>query len=667
MKKQFVLRMAAFLLAMLMMLAVFAGCKTKKDDGDDEDVDTSPQAVLRNSLVSFVTDLAERDELKSLVNMYKNGSLKIEAEADLKEMMSATGGNAMEGDIAAGGKIYFGDKSLFLENIYADIYVPDEELDFDIEGDAYLSRDYFYLSNESVLGGTVGIIRGEMKSALESSALLEAFDSETIEILSIVMELYDGEEIDDAVDEATELIERYVEVVLDSIEKNAKYTEETKNVTVGGETVESRVITMTVDEKAVVGILNDLYDTVQNDKELRSLIVKYGDRVEEFSGMSGKEVEQAFDEILSTLGGYLETLDEDIPKGAIVVEVTTPKNASTLRKLVVSGREGDEDLITFVTLDAGAEGAKTSDCIELNIMDETVITYKVQKNDSNGYKSSLDVQYMATEWDENTGASHSYLDTMTVFTVDVDKKEETFEISIPDAGFTLGGTFKTSGDTTTIVFNSISMRGETLNRGFELTIVIDENDKMPSVVNKNDVTNIFDLTKGNWVDIGDRFEKVFGDIFAGKQDEPLYYVPAGYQVYDDGYVRFAYPEDWYQTSVSGTTVLVNPNGVGNNITLAYEAATDAYANMTTESFKTTMQPSLEASGMKISDAYVDHYWNNYDELTEISYTAESNGVMMDMSMLIINASDRTYIIAVTTVDYDYDTYYTVVDTLDSWY
>ena len=553
------LRIVAFLLAMLMMLAMFAGCNKDKKEEDDEDVDNTPEAAFRNSLASFATDLVAREELKPLVNMVQGGSLEIKFDMDF-EKAAASVGEKSSGNVSAGGKFYFGEKSIFLKNLYADVNLPEDEIEFDVSGDLYVSPDYIYVANESILGGTVAIIRGEMEKAFKESVFIseKVFDDETVQIISQLLKVYDGEQINEAADEVSALIERYADILMDTLEKNVKFEDETKAVTVGGESVESRVITLTIDEKSVVGILNDLYATVKDDAALRALIVKYGDELKDYIGGTGEDLAKAYDQMLAELGSQLETLEEDISQGAIIVEVATATDASTLRKLTLLVRDGDEsaETVTFMTLDAGKEGAAKSNCISLDIMEgETVITYKVTQNDENGYKAALEATMTGrsgvvlpekpnnggsinTKYDTEAftpstyAATSSYAETvtpekdaepekrtMTCFAIDVNKKANTFALSIPEAGFTVGGSFKVEDDKTTIEINSLTADGETMDKGWALTIIIDESDEMPAIVDKNAATNFFDLTKGNLVDITDRLEKEFGEFFKADDSE----------------------------------------------------------------------------------------------------------------------------------------------------
>ena len=514
MKKQSLLRIAALLMAMLMVLAAFAGCRSKNKKSEDDDVDTSAQAVFRNALAGFVSDLGQRDEFRPFVNALKGGSMEFRSELDIGEMNAIFGGNS-DGTVTAGGKIYFGDKQILLKDYFTNANIPTDDISFSVSGDVYLSPDYMYASNDNILGGTIGIVRGEMKKAFENASWKNELDSEYVDMIAKLLEFYDGNEIDDAAADVKGLVERYVKVFWDALEDNAKYEEVTQDVMVAGEFVESRVITMTFDEKSVVGFCKDLYNAVKNDSELRALVVKYGDMLSEYTGATGSEIGSYYDELLNELGNELENMDEYMTPGAFIVEVVTPTNASTLRKLSVSWRDGDASAAaeTYLTLDLGKDGIKTTNYIKLNIMDEMALVYEITVNDANTYKSSMKL----------ISTYSSGKDTMTAFTVDWNKSSGDFTLDIPEVEFVMGGNIKTAGDTTTIVINKIGYENEVINKGFNYTIIVDENDPMPSVVNKNNVTNVLTLTIDELEAIVDRAEEVFKDVFGSNAEEALPY------------------------------------------------------------------------------------------------------------------------------------------------
>lgn len=495
MKKQTTLRIAALLMAMLMVLAAFAGCKSKKDKDDDDDVDNSAAAVFRNALTGFVADLQQREELRPLFAMTNGGSMEIQTNVDVGKMAEAFGEVGYTGSVEFGGKTYFGNKALFLKNLYVDIDLPTENIDFAINGDFYMDSDYMYLSNDSVLGGSIGLIRGEMKKAFQNSVFVTEglVDSESAAILTELFGVLDGDAPDEVSKELQALLDRYVKVIFDAIENNATYTE--LNVD------DERTITLTIDEKAVIGILTDLLNTVKNDRELRDLIVEYSDMLSDYTGMSGAELGVQFDNLLAQLEAMIPELENEMEPGAIVIAVVTPTNASTLRKLTVSVRYSEGDTVgiqNVLTLDLGAEGIKNTNRISLNIAGEVTLTYEITKNDADAYKAALVASVDG--------------DTMTAFTVEHNRKTNAFTFKIPEVDFALGGSLKVEGDVTTLVINSISYEGEKIDKGYSFTVIIDENDPMPKVLNKNEVTNLFKLDKAEFKDIMDRAENVFADI-----------------------------------------------------------------------------------------------------------------------------------------------------------
>lgn len=139
-------------------------------------------------------------------------------------------------------------------------------------------------------------------------------------------------------------------------------------------------------------------------------------------------------------------------------------------------------------------------------------------------------------------------------------------------------------------------------------------------------------------------------------------IPEGYKAYDNGSLSFAYPEDWNANSGSVVT-LVNPTGIGNNITVVQEAKTDMYDDLTAESFGTMMQPTYEAMGMKVSDVQVEKKTTNGLDVVQITYNAKLAGVSMSQTAFITTIGDSTYTVTVTETTADDVLVSTVFETL----
>lgn len=127
-------------------------------------------------------------------------------------------------------------------------------------------------------------------------------------------------------------------------------------------------------------------------------------------------------------------------------------------------------------------------------------------------------------------------------------------------------------------------------------------------------------------------------------------IPEGYQVYENGGLSFAYPEDWTKTDGS-TVLLINPTGIGNNITVVYESKYN-HKDLTLDTFNEQMKPSYEAMGMTVSNATVEHKTSNGLDVTEINYTAKMMGVTMEQTAFITTIGDRTYTVTVTETTQD---------------
>lgn len=139
--------------------------------------------------------------------------------------------------------------------------------------------------------------------------------------------------------------------------------------------------------------------------------------------------------------------------------------------------------------------------------------------------------------------------------------------------------------------------------------------------------------------------------------------PDGYAIYNNGSIAFAYPQDWTITDGS-TVILVNPSGIGNNITVVYEAKNDFYKTMGVSDFETQMQPLFEQMGMAISNPSVEQTQNQSGiAITKITFSNTVSGVQMRQTMYISTVGDKTYTVTVTETTPDAVLVETVFNTL----
>lgn len=140
--------------------------------------------------------------------------------------------------------------------------------------------------------------------------------------------------------------------------------------------------------------------------------------------------------------------------------------------------------------------------------------------------------------------------------------------------------------------------------------------------------------------------------------------PAGYQTYNNKYISFAYPETWkYQTG--SVDVLINEDGVGTNITVAYEKYSNLYSTLTTESFnESSLKTQFTNMGMQLSNESVSQSVNKEEtKITTISYSAYYNNTNMNQTLYIVKSGSYNYVVTITEVDSYPELVQTVFDTL----
>lgn len=537
MKKQTSFKLISLLLAMLMLLATFAGCTSDAENAKkaqekttdqpfspntdpDAEEDSRPQAVVRNSLLQFAKGLSERDGIEPLVNATQKGSLELQLDFDAEEMYQALYDEVYTGeqaDLLIGGKFFFAENAFFMKDLALSISVPFENIDIDLSADLYCSHDYAYLASEEMFSGAYGIIRGEMAEKFANSALVANSDmpADVYDLFYALLCAYDEGKLNDYTEEATKILGKYLTKLGSSIEKNAKYVTENKKVMVAGEAIDSRVITVTVDEKALLAILDELYAEIEDDKELRELVIECLDYLASF--VAPEEVgnnEAIWDELLDALDEAMDEIETEMEPGAFILEIVTPKKKSVLRKLSFSV-ESDGEAEKLLALDVGKDGIKTTNRIELLMVDDVLI-YEITENSADAYKACVKV---VSNIDDSSATAE-----IPFFSIENDRKNNTFVFTgyntdPSESAIVFAGTYTVEKGRTEIIVNSITYDGETLDGGFALKLVIDEDDPITGVLRKDQVTNILDFTEADSQRITENLERIFGDLLADASPE----------------------------------------------------------------------------------------------------------------------------------------------------
>ncbi len=457
----------------------------------------NPKTVVRNSIGDIVEELAERDEIAPIISVLTQGSVTIEASTEISD----------EEEIKMGGKIYFSDKDIYLENVHV------KADGIKLDADFYLGEEYMYVTNDKILGGTYGIVYDEIVNNLKKSIF--AYDSgseyaipdeETYDQLIKMLEVYTDGKLDDIPKDIEKIYERYTKILIKAVEKHAEYESDKDEVKIGADYMRARTVTVTIDEKAVVNIIKDVYEELKDDDDLRKVIAEYADYFEGLmidfgslpeEGTEDFDIEEYYDEALDTLGDSLDELEDNIPEFKVGVKLVTPTTSSTLLKFNIYARvEGEK--FDIITVDFGKKGIKDSDCLRIEFQGAE-IKYEITENNSKEYASSLKVSY-GDGW-------------MTIFKLSVNKKEDYYRITTPAelGDITIRGTFEQKGDKTTIGLDKIKVGEETID-GFEIKITLEEKDSAPKIISKKKIKDVIKITEKDIEKIVENVEEFIAEI-----------------------------------------------------------------------------------------------------------------------------------------------------------
>lgn len=436
-----------------------------------------PKNIVGSALSGLSDDLMERQELSAIMKAMDGGSFEMAFENNgaLPDIPN---------DLSLGGKIYFSEDALMAENIYV-TYDGAKLL-----AGAYLDEDGFYVTNEDILGGTWGITRGQTQKQFENSVFYYESDSEyalpeeASVAISHILAMYDDGVDLDLCEDIEEVAERYTKEIWELICEYGDFDKETDEVRIGGERVDCRVVTLTLNDRAQKRVVRKLLQYWENDKALLKLVESYGklveDMAEDMDEAADLDVVQSYRDLIDlVMEKYDEALeDSDVELADIKVTVCTPKMSSTLLKLKIT-----YDRNEILSVDFGPEGLAESEKISVKMYDTTVV-YEITENSDELYKAALRVEYDAS------GSTYEGSNKQTVATIKVDRERETFSVTVAEQ-VKLSGTFESTKKGLTISMNKIEANETTMNPSLILTIK--HKDRMPK--REKTINSAFDINE----------------------------------------------------------------------------------------------------------------------------------------------------------------------------
>ena len=451
-----------------------------------------PKVVARNAILDTIEDFGEREEIEPILNMLEKGSLEVSAKVDTDELFLGMG------EVKASGKVYFSEKALMVEKLS----VAFDETE--IKADAYIGEDLIYVNNKNILGGSIGAIRGEMAKSFKKSFIAEEMDEETVDLITQLLKDYDNGLDQDLKKDIDKYTEQYLKVAIKALEENAEYTSKNGSVKIGGKKVNARVVTVTIDGETIAAVLESIADELDDDKSLRKTVNKYLSNYEDIlaeNGILEDDIESFYDDIVEDLEEMAEEAEDYEDK--IIVTVATPKLSSKLMQLSVATQSGKSKAQTLFTLDIGKEGIKKTNRLALTIGTDVTYEYSIKENSSNKYTSELNVK---------NGSEKE-----TLCKIAVDKSKEKFTVTADSV--VLSGKFESEKNSTKITVNKLTRDDVAVEGAFEVSITINEKDKMPKPMDSKKVKNVLKMTEDDWAQIAENAEEVFSGSAASDEAE----------------------------------------------------------------------------------------------------------------------------------------------------
>ena len=477
----------------------------------------SPENVAMRSVANFYDDFLARDEFATISKVLTGGSMEFSLSS-VKEMDDDGSYEELFEDTSFAGKFYFNEDAIMLKDF--DIKVEGTRID----GEAYFSKDQFYLQENRILKGAYGVDISKLAEELENSIFAPDSGSDyemDEEIFDNLIETLNTINDEDLEKDLTKLVETVVKDALDIVMNNAEITSKDESVRIGGKKTDVRMISIVIDDKAMEAILNDLLDYLSNCDEIYDFMDKYNDVIVSCFGdaLEGDSIEDLYDDFLNEFEEELDDIIDSLDDfEGITIKLATHKLKARLLQFEVLY---DKD--SLFLLDCGADGIKNSNKISIEVEEEKLFTYTVKENDKDQFVAEL-----------------TFEDGPTV-SIDIDKENEEYSITyeysysydsyeyVNDGynytymnytytsveKYTLKGSISQDGDITVLTIDSLTNdsyskreyeNGETKTNDYsgklviKSSITLDTKDSMPKLADYDSISAIREKDIENWIE-----------------------------------------------------------------------------------------------------------------------------------------------------------------------
>lgn len=433
----------------------------------------TPKNVTARAVAGVFQDFQKREEISPILNMLSKGSL----QASISSFK--VNGKEQFQNTQYSGKLYFSEKAIALENCI----IKNDNVN--LEGNAYISEDLIYIQEENALYDAYGLNPNHFADDLANSIF--AYDSGSYyaipdeNLYNLILDALDNANNKQMRKDAKKIVDKYVKKLCNIALDNFSYSSTSEYVRLQGEKTSARVITVEMDNDALINIIEDAYDFISEDKSIVEFMEKYENQLAVFYRQIPYDYnslsEWYEDFFIENAGAYVDEMCYAIEHygfPTITAEIVTPQlSAKVLKCNLLQGRT------QLLSVDFGKKGVKETEKFSIDF-GETDIVYEITSNNNQRYKSVLTV------------------DGYDYFSLNINKQRKSYTACILEDTVVTGFVTK-DNDSISITVDTITANYGTINYQTNLSILIKEKDKMPSAPkNYNTIADIKERDIENW-------------------------------------------------------------------------------------------------------------------------------------------------------------------------
>ncbi len=500
MKKKLIIIIAASLLAVVLATSVTSVALAN-----------TPQSIAARAVSNTSDDLLARPEFEPLVQLFTGGSLQF----SLNSVKDEDGYDYFRSNYVT-GKAYLSTDAAYLTDV--DVRLGEVNL----EGSAYISDDFVYVSENEILRDSFGVKYSQLASEFSQSIFAPNSGSKYAlsdkDYTLLLNEIQAANSYKTVKKEFSKLSPKIAKNLYKIVVDAATISKTNESIWLSGETTPVRLITFTIDGNAMTKIVSQWNHYLRNSEDIIEFLRNNESAIKSAMGLDKsislvkeyrlalEEIKEVFDEIAEILLAEVET---------IKIKVATPKTSKNLLKLTV--QIGG---IFIFEMDCGKDGYLYSDKIDIKC-GESQIIYHLNANDKKNFEATLLINLpsdsLELEWkvDKQTNQFEArltyafeyyingyYNTTIKVYTERVASgsilhKHGKTTLNVDSFGLT---EYQTKNGT-------LSSKSTT-DFDVDAVVVIDTNDKMPSVPRK--YKKLSTLTERDFENLLDGLDTLFG-------------------------------------------------------------------------------------------------------------------------------------------------------------